>query len=121
MYNWGLLLLGTIQIGTALMIYVSVYKAAFFEIAALPASLSHYRYMLTALWLSVGAVYVVGAFNRDIAPGAVLLGAVNTTLEIIGYWMGVRAGLMPAWYAVISTLTIGGTMALSIWLFLGMV
>ncbi len=116
MRNWGLLLLGIVQIGTALLVFTSVYTPTLSEIGALPYALSHYRYMLTALWISVGSVYVIGAFRRVIAPGAVLLGLFNATLEILGYWIGVRESLIPIWYAALSTLTMGFSAMLAAWL-----
>lgn len=88
--NWGLLSLGIIQIGTAVIIFISVYNTTLFGITTLPRSFSHYRYMLTALWITVCGIFVVGTFNRAIESGAVMLAVVNAVMEIAGYWMGVR-------------------------------
>ncbi len=114
--NWGLLFLGIIQIGTGLLIFSK--KNDFFGVAALPSSLSHYRYMLTSLWVSVGFVYAVGAFANVIEPGAVLLAIVNVILEVAGYWMAARSGIMPKSYAALSTLIMGTAGLLSILLYL---
>ncbi len=107
MPNYGLLLLGIIQIATASMIFASVRRPTLAGIATLPYVLSNYRYMLTALWLSVGITFLLGALNEAVAPGAVLLGAVNAVLEIVGYWTAVLKKLLPRWYAALSTLGMG--------------
>ncbi len=118
MPNYGLLLLGIIQIVTAIMIFASVRRPTLAGIATLPYVLSNYRYMLTALWLSVGITFVSGAFHEAIAPGAVLLGVVNVVLEIVGYWTAVLEKLLPRWYAALSTLGMGLGAILAVAIFL---
>lgn len=110
-HNWGLLLLGAVQIGTGLMVYSK--KTELFSARPFPDSLSAYRYMLTALWLSIGVFYLAGAFYSLIEPGAVLLGLLNAALESIGYWTSARSRLIPVSYAALATLTMGTAVLIS--------
>lgn len=54
MTNFGLLLMALIQFGTAAAMYFSVNLSHIYGIRTLTRDLSVYRYLLTALWLSVG-------------------------------------------------------------------
>jgi polyferredoxin len=87
MENGGLLILGLIQLSTAITMFLSVNQTHIFGIVTLPRNFSIYRYMLTALWMSVSIVYFAGAFSPVFTKGASLLAVINVLLEIIGYWM----------------------------------
>ncbi|MCY0901604.1 MAG: hypothetical protein OWU32_05375 [Firmicutes bacterium] len=102
--HWGLLLLGLVQATTAITVLMSVKKPSMWGIATLPESLSIYRYMLTALWLSVASLYVMGAFDVAFYAGATWLAIINVGLEIVGYWKG----RLPGWYQWLGTVVMGG-------------
>ncbi|GEN32698.1 hypothetical protein [Aneurinibacillus danicus] len=106
MINIGLLLLGFIQLFTAIITFMN--KSSLFGIAPLPKELSHYRYMLTSLWISVGIIFIMGSWNSVIAPGAALLAVINVILEVVFYWKSD----FPKWYTILGTIVMGG---LGIW------
>jgi len=110
--NMGLVLLCAVQLGTGLLIFSR--KEVLMGMESLPGPFSHYRYMLSALWSSIGTVYLMGALDPVIEPGAVLLALVNACLEIAGYWLSARSGLLPRRFAALSTLVMGGGAALSV-------
>jgi hypothetical protein len=90
-----LLILGIIQLLTALAMFFS-YKQkgnSFYGVNApdvenLNEKQSIFRYMLSGLWLAVSMIYFVGAFNQNFTSAACLLAVMNTSLEVIGYWLG---------------------------------
>ncbi|PLS18033.1 hypothetical protein CVD28_10175 [Bacillus sp. M6-12] len=89
-----------IQLGTGISMFFSVNKKRIFGIDTLPKQLSTYRYMLTALWISVGLVYFFGFNNPVFTMGTALLAIINTMLEILGYWLS----KLPRWYQVCGTI-----------------
>jgi hypothetical protein len=103
MTNTGLLLMSLIQLGTGVTALFSVNQSYVWGIRTLPREFSTYRYMLTALWLSVGLFYLIGAFSEKMAPGAGLLALINAALEIGGYWLSP----LPMWYKRLGTGVMG--------------
>lgn len=100
MGQFGLLLLGIIQLGTGISMFFSVGKKHIFGIATLPKQYSTYRYMLTSLWISVSFMYFIGAINPVFTMGASLLAIINVLLEIGGYWLS----KLPRWYQISGTI-----------------
>jgi hypothetical protein len=107
MISFGLLLLGLIQIVTGISSFFSSSKDEIFGVKTLKADLSVHRYMLTSLWISVGIIYLLGAFNRSFTLTASLLGVLNVAFEIIGYWAGFRNNKKFWWYPYAGTFLMG--------------
>ncbi|MGL5641509.1 MAG: hypothetical protein ACRDDM_04530 [Paraclostridium sp.] len=107
MISFGLLLLGVTQIVTGISMFISSYKEDIFGIKTLKGDLSIYRYMLTSLWISVGIIYLIGAFSKNFALAASLLGILNVIFEVIGYWAGFRNNKKLWWYPYIGTIFMG--------------
>ena len=99
MIQIGLVLIGAIQIFTAISTLFSYKTRSILGIPTLRDDYSLYRYMLTALWLSVGIVYLVGASNSRVIFGAALLAIFNSIFEIVGYWNS----KLPLWYKNLAT------------------
>lgn len=103
MISYGLLLLGVIQIFTAFSTFFSYTKDEIFGIRTLKDDMAVHRYMLTSLWISVGVIYLLGAFYNTFTVTALLLGIINITLEIIGYWFGFKHNRKFWWYPYAGT------------------
>lgn len=107
MISFGLLLLGAIQIFTGISMFFSSYKDEILGVKTLKGDLSIHKYMLTSLWISVGIIYLIGAFNKSFAVPASLLGVLNATFEIIGYWAGLKNNKKFWWYPYVATALMG--------------
>jgi ABC-type phosphate/phosphonate transport system permease subunit len=107
MISFGLLLLGIIQIFTGTSMFYSTSKDEILGVKTLKGDLSIHRYMLTSLWISVGIIYLIGAFNKNVAITASLLGTLNVIFEIIGYWFGFRFNKKFWWYPYAGTMLMG--------------
>ncbi|TSI03940.1 hypothetical protein [Lysinibacillus sp. BW-2-10] len=105
-----LLLLGLIQFLTAFAMFFSYQQKgnSFYGVKApnvenLNEKQSIFRYMLSGLWLSVSIIYFVGAFNPNFTSAACLLAVMNTSLELVGYWLG----RIPRWIPIGGTFVFG--------------
>lgn len=104
-----LIIVGVIQLTTAILVFFSNRQTGttiygiHTQIENLNNKQSIFRYMLCALWTSVGVVYFVGAFDSKFTSCACLLAALNLTLEVIGYW----AGHAPNWVCIGGTVVFG--------------
>ncbi|MHC1683383.1 MAG: hypothetical protein AB6733_10585 [Clostridiaceae bacterium] len=107
MISLGLFILGIIQIVTGISMFLSAYKDEMFGVKTLKGSLSLYRYMLTSLWISVGIIYLAGAFINIFTIAALSLGVMNVVFEIIGYWTGFMGNKKYWWYPYAGTLVMG--------------
>lgn len=103
MLSWGLFWLGFVQIGNGMIMLFAANRLPFFGPYTLPERMSIYRYMLSALWVSVGTVYLVGSWNASITAGATLLAVINVFLEIVAY---VKSGL-PKVYVLVAVIVMG--------------
>lgn len=99
MIHLGLVFIGAIQIFTAISTLFSNKTGSILGIPTLRGDFALYRHMLTALWLSVGIIYLVGAFNSRVIFGASLLAILNSIFEIVGYWNS----KLPLWYKNLAT------------------
>lgn len=103
--NIGLIILGIIQIITAIMFLTATKKDEILGLKVLTKDLSVYRYLLSSLWISVSLIYLLGAFNTAYFIGATTLGIVNIILEIISYWAGFSKNKnLPKWYPPFGTI-----------------
>lgn len=107
MISSGLLLLGVIQTGTGLTALFSYKKDEMFGVKTLKGDLAVHRYMLVSLWLSVGILYLLGAFYQTFTLAALVLGIINVLFEIIGYWLGFKNNKRYWWYPYAGTAVMG--------------
>lgn len=112
--NWGLLLIGAIQIATAGLAVFGGRQGPVAGIATLPPEFSFYRHLLVALWISVGTIYCLSAFQRGWWTPAVVLALCNAMAESTAYWLAWRSGKAPLWYAWAGSLAMVGAAFLAL-------
>lgn len=104
----GLIILAAIQIYTSISMLFSSRKDEILGIKTLSEDMSIFGYLLSSLWLSVSVIYVLGILNPAYLMGAVVLGIVNITLEIVCYWGGFSKNRkIPKWYPPVGTIVMG--------------
>lgn len=100
----GLIILGIIQIFTAISVLTTTTEKETFGLRMLIKEQSIFRYLLTSLWLTVSIIYFIGAFNWEYFKAASLMAIVNIILEIISYWVGFIKNRKLKVYAPLATL-----------------
>jgi hypothetical protein len=94
-----LLFLGFVQVSTAIAFVLStLFPDLFFSlfyVKVLDNDLAVYRYVISALYFSLGALFLTGAFVKRYVKIASLIAVIDFSLEIISYWFGFNRAGMP--------------------------
>jgi hypothetical protein len=83
-----LLILGIMQIFTAVLMLISSLVPEFAGIRTLGSDLSLYRYLFFSLYLCIAILFLVGAVNKDCRKAALLIACIDLPLELISAWAG---------------------------------
>lgn len=101
-----LLLLGFIQIGSAVFFMMpdAIVEAVGFK--AVPEVLDVYKYVVCSLYFSIGILYVSGAINLRSRFMALLIACVDIPLELLSYWTGFPKMGVGTWLILIFSVAI---------------
>ncbi len=85
---WPLVILGIIQIGTAIFFMLPDNIVAAIGFKTVNLELSVYLYVVCSLYFSLGVLYLMGAHLAEVRFPALIIACVDIPLEVVSYLTG---------------------------------
>jgi hypothetical protein len=101
-----LMLLGVIQVGTAIFFMLPDFMIETFGFKTVGLELSVYQYVVCSLYFSLGVLYIMGALIEEIRFSALVIVCIDIPLEILSYWVGFPHMSLSYWLIVLFSIII---------------
>lgn len=92
-----LFILGIIQIGTAIFFMLPNNIVEAFGFKTVSLELSVYQYVVCSLYLSLGILFLMGAYMTEVRFSALIIACIDIPLEVVSYWAGFPNMSLPYW------------------------
>lgn len=94
---WPLIVLGIIQIGTAIFFMLPDYIIEPIGFMTVKSELLVYLYVVCSLYFSLGVLYLMGALMVEVRLPALIIACIDIPLEVLSYFAGFPHMSLPYW------------------------